>query len=100
MTAPKIQEWTPCAKPAVGDTLKWNEPLWAPPNKPRGKRDKIGEQEIIADLKDIKDALEFIVLDVKKISTAPADLKVKKHDIIKRKLSSLALGNCQKLVKE
>ena len=40
------QEWESCVHPKVGDTLTWNEPLWAAPNKPRGKRDKIGEQKI------------------------------------------------------
>ena len=63
------QEWQLCLTPQVKDTLKWNEPIWAAPNKPRGKRDKIGEQEIIALLISIKDVLELKVISVKNLSS-------------------------------
>lgn len=92
------QIWTPNDKPNLGDILKWNEPLWAEPNKPRGKRDKIGEQEIIAELITITDFLEFKVVAVKKISGGDAPLKVQSGDMIKRKKSSIEKGNCQKLL--
>ncbi len=98
MTDIKDQEWAACQNPKVGDVLKWNEPLWAAPNKPRGKRDKIGEQEIIAQLMDVKDTLEFRVNNVRKISSGNAEIKVKKHEFIKRKKTSIEKGNCQKLL--
>jgi len=92
------QEWTSCTTLEIGDTLKWVEPLWAAPNKPRGKRDKIGEQEIIAKLTAKTDVLEFTVKNVEKISSGDAPLHVQAGDIIKRKLSSIEKGNCQKLI--
>ena len=96
MTA--TQEWNLCLIPQIGDTLKWNEPLWAAPNKPRGKRDKAGEQEIIAELISSTDILEFKVISVKKISSEDAPLTVKENDQIKRKQSSVQKGDCRKLL--
>lgn len=98
MTAEKEQHWTACPHPKVGDTLKWREPLWAAPNKPRGKPDQIGEQEIIAQLVRAHEVLEFKVIAVEKTSTGDAPLKVKKDDMIKRKDSTLEKGNVQKLI--
>ncbi len=98
MTSSNTQEWTPCAQLQIGDTLKWSEPLWAAPNKPRGKRDKIGEQEIIAQLMVVGDLLEFKVINVKKTSDGEAPITVKENDDIRRKASSLEKGNCHKLV--
>lgn len=92
------QEWTPCPNPQTGNTLRWNEPLWAAPNKPRGKRDKIGEQEIIAKLIKEHDFLEFTVISVRKLSDGNAPLSVKENDNIRRKLSSIEKGLCHKLV--
>lgn len=94
----KTQEWAPCLNPQKGDTLRWNEPIWAAPNKPRGKRDKIGEQEIIAELITTQDFLELKVINVKKLSTDEALVTVKENDDIKRKESSLEKGLCHKLV--
>ena len=94
------QKWTPCDKPKLGETLKWKEPLWALPTKPRGKRDKIGEQEIIAELITRTDFLEFKVIDVQKITGTDVPLSVKKDDFIKRKKSTLELGECYKLITE
>lgn len=91
-------EWTPCNAPKIGDTLKWAEPLWAAPNKPRGKRDKIGEQEIIAELIKRSDLLEFKVLSVKKLSAGDSTVSVQENDHIKRKQSSIEKGNCHKRV--
>lgn len=93
------QKWIPCPTHKIGDTLKWNEPLWAAPNKPRGKRDQIGEQEIIADLVGIVDFLELKVQSVKKLSSDDTPLSVKAGDYIKRKQSSIDKGECHKLVK-
>ena len=99
MTTEQTQEWEPCAAPQIGDTLKWNEPLWAAPNKPRGKRDKIGEQEIIAELLSIKDILEFKVVSVKNLSSNDTPLSVQANDEIRRKQSSIEKGDCHKLLK-
>lgn len=93
----ETQKWVPCPVPEIGDILKWNEPLWAAPNKPRGKRDKIGEQEIIATLTDILDFAVFKVISVKRLS-GNAPLSVKENDEIKRKESSIEKGNCHKQV--
>jgi hypothetical protein len=90
------QKWIPCDKPKLGDTLKWREPMWAEPSKPRGKRDIVGEQEITATLRVRTDFLELIVVDVQKISGDDAPLKVKINDVIKRKKTSLEKGECKK----
>ena len=92
------QEWQVCVIPQINDTLKWNEPIWAAPNKPRGKRDKIGEQEIIARLIRIKDVLELRVISVKNLSSDSVLLSVKENDEIKRKQSSIEKGHCFKLL--
>jgi hypothetical protein len=92
------QEWKLCVAPKIEDTLKWKEPIWAAPNKPRGKRDKIGEQEIIAILISIKDVLELRVISVKNLSSDNVLLSVKENDKIKRKQSSIQKGNCFKLL--
>jgi len=93
------RKWVACLKPLVGDVLRWNEPIWAVPNKPRGKRDKIGEQQIIADLLAIGDFLEFKVVSVVKISGDGASISVKENDEIRRKRSSIDKGLCHKLDK-
>lgn len=93
----EAQEWTPCPKPEINDTLRWNEPLWAAPNKPRGRPDKIGEQEITARLIEVQDVLQFTVISVKKLSGDKAILKVKENDTIRRKKTTLKQGNCHKL---
>jgi len=91
-------DWKPCDKPKLGDTLRWNEPLWALPSKPRGKRDKIGEQQITAILLSRSDLLEFKVVAVDKIAGDDDALQtVKPDDVIKRRKPSIAMGNCHKL---
>lgn len=93
---PEKQEWAPCPKPAIADILRWNEPLWAAPNKPRGKPDKIGEQQITAQLMAAGDFLELKVLDVKKLSAGDAPLKVREGDNIRRKKTTIEQGQCHK----
>lgn len=94
---PEKQEWILCPQPRAGDILKWNEPLWAAPNKPRGKPDKIGEQQIEAQLLVEGDTLELRVLSVQKLSGgSEALLKVKTGDNIRRKKTTLAQGQCHK----
>lgn len=94
------QKWIPCEKPKLGDILRWNEPLWAEPNKPRGKRDKVGEQQITAELITRTDFLEFKVIDVEKTSVCDELLNVSPNDMIKRKKSTLELGDCHSLLRQ
>lgn len=89
-------QWQPCDKPKLGDTLRWNEPLWAKPTKPRGKRDKIGEQQVTAILLTRSDLLEFKVVDVKITHGENVPTTVQPDDVIKRKKTSIALGGCHK----
>ena len=91
------QKWDVCLIPRVGDILKWNEPLWAVPRKPRGKLDKVGEQEVTAELLVISDVYELKVISVQKLTTQDFVLRVKENDKIKRKASSIQKGNCYKL---
>lgn len=90
------QEWALCQKPETGDIIRWNEPLWAAPNKPRGKPDKIGEQQITAQLMVTGGLLELKVLSVEKLSTGEAPLKVKEGDDIRRKKTTIEQGLCHK----
>jgi hypothetical protein len=93
------QEWVACPTPEIGDILKWREPLWAAPNKPRGKRDQIGEQEIVAVVLSLDSGtLNFKVDSAVKTSEGNALVSVQKDDEIKRKASSLEKGNVQKRV--
>ena len=92
------QEWVLCPNPEIGDVLRWDEPLWAAPNKPRGKRDKIGEQQIVAQLMVKGETLELNVTSVTKLSSGDAPLKVKEGDQIRRKKTSLQQGSCHKLI--
>jgi predicted esterase YcpF (UPF0227 family) len=92
------QQWAPCPKPAIGDVLRWKEPLWAAPTKPRGKRDKIGEQQITAELLTATDVFELKVLSVEKLSGDDTALQVQVDEAIKRKRKSIALGECYKQV--
>lgn len=92
------EQWAPCLKPAPADVIRWAEPLWAPPNKPRGKPDKIGEQRITARLMTAGDFLELDVLAVEKLSGGDAALKVKPGDKIRRKISTIAQGACHRRV--
>jgi len=92
------QKWTLCQNPEIGDILRWDEPLWAAPNKPRGKPDKIGEQQIVAQLMSKGKLLELTVVSVTKLSPGDVPLKVKEGDNIRRRKSSLESGMCHKRV--
>ena len=97
-------EWTPCSTPEVSDTLRWREPLWAKPNKPRGPRDKIGEQLVTAYLLAIDETAELRVIEVKRLSLIEGAKDeastVKKDDLIRRRISSIQMGDCHKLLQE
>jgi hypothetical protein len=91
--------WKPCTHPKPGDTLMWNEPLWAPPNKKRGKPDQIGQQMLVAEVVEAGDpvvlrVVEVEILDIDEGAEQPEGVKA--GDTIKRKLSSLERGDCQK----
>ena len=90
------EEWVMCKNPEAGDILKWSEPLWAKPNKPRGKPDKAGEQQVVAELISVGEVLEFKVLSVEKLSSGQTSIKVKQGDNIRRKKSTLEQGKCRK----
>lgn len=104
MTETPKEQWIPCPKPAVSDTIRWREPMWDKPSKPRGKPDKIGEQGVIAKIVAIGDLVELKVIAVKRLSlidkakdTQPS---IKENDMIRRKMSSIKSGECQKLLQE
>lgn len=104
MTSAVKESWTLCPKPAAGDIIRWREPLWDKPNKPRGKPDKIGEQLVTAKM-IVADALaELEVIEVKHRALAPGfentPVKISKGDIIRRKMTSIKSGECQKLSQE
>lgn len=91
--------WTPCAAPAVGNVIRWREPVWAPPNKKRGKPDQIGEQMITAQVTALGDVVQLLVQEVEILSIddgveTPAG--VKEGDSIKRKATSLERGHCER----
>ena len=62
------EKWLPCLSPAVADTLRWREPLWATPTKPRGRPDKIGEQMVTAKVIVLGEPAELQVIDVQRLS--------------------------------
>lgn len=91
--------WKPCSQPKAGDTLMWNEPVWAPPNKKRGKPDQIGQQLVTAEVVEVGDPVQLRVASVEILSIdegVEAPQNMKEGDIIRRKLSSLERGDCQK----
>ncbi len=96
------ETWVPCPAPAVSDTIRWREPLWDKPNKPRGKPDKIGEQMVTAKLTAMGELVELQVIDVKRLSlidgAKDGPSKIKKGDVIRRKVSSIKMGGCEKLL--
>lgn len=96
------EQWLPCPSPAASDTIRWREPIWAKPNKPRGKPDQIGEQAVTAKIIAIGDTVELQVIAVKRLSlidgAADEPPKFNTGDTIRRKLSSIKMGQCQKLL--
>lgn len=90
------KNWIACPSPQVASVIRWDEPIWAAPNKPRGKPDKIGEQRIEAEVLSDGEIYELRVVGVEKLS-GPTDepLKVKEGDLIRRKPSTIERGNCQ-----
>lgn len=98
------ENWIPCPKPVAADTIRWREPIWDAPNKPRGKPDKIGEQMITARVVTKGDPMELQVIDIKRLSliegAKDTPSKIQKSDLIRRKASSIQAGECEKLSQE
>ena len=92
--------WKPCPAPAVGDVIRWKEPLWAAPTQRRGKPDQIGEQLLTAEVKALGEVVQLEVREVEVLAVddgAQAPQGVKPGDSIKRKTSTLERGDCQRL---
>jgi hypothetical protein len=47
---------------AIGDILRWTEPVLAPPTQRRGKREQIGQQQVTAKVLAIADVLDLKVI--------------------------------------
>lgn len=98
------ESWVACGLPRVSEIIRWREPLWDRPNKPRGKPDKIGEQAITAKVMSAGELMELQVIEVKRLSLSDSakepPARIKKDDIIRRKLSSIKSGECQRLSAE
>ena len=93
----KTENWIPCKSPVEGDTLRWVEPLFAPPSKARGKPNKMGDQRVTAQLRTMGEFFELEVIEATKISGG-GTIKVKAGDEIRRKKSTIIdLGDCYKL---
>jgi len=91
----KSENWVKCPKPTIGDTIRWVEPIWAAPSKPRGKPAKMGDQQITAEVIADDEFLELIVLNVAKFAGG-GTIKVKAEDQIRRKHASIAISDCYK----
>ena len=92
--------WKPCPAPKPGDTIRWNEPLWAAHTKKRGMPDQIGEQQLTAEVLQIEDTLQLKVTEVEILAIddgAQPPEGVKVGDVVRRKPSSIARGDCHKL---
>lgn len=88
----KTENWIKCPAPAVGDLLRWTEPLFAPPTKKRGKPNKMGDQQVTAEVLSVGDFYEFLVMDVFKVAGG-GTVKVKIGEQIRRKATSIAMGD-------
>jgi hypothetical protein len=103
-TTSPSENWIACSAPAAEDIIRWREPVWDVPSKPRGKPDKIGEQMVTAKLIVIGEPTELQVIEVERLSlvagAADVPSKIKNGDMIRRKMSSITGGDCQKLSQE
>lgn len=81
--------------------IRWREPIWDKPSKPRGKPDQIGEQAVTAKVIMLGEPVELLVVGIKQLSLKDGaqntPSKIKPGDNIRRKLSSILSGGCQKL---
>lgn len=93
---PEKENWIPCPTPVIADVIRWDEPLWDKPNKPRGKPNKIGEQRLTGKVLSAGEFFEIEVFTVVKLTARAAHMNVKAGDTIRRKKTSIALGTCHK----
>ena len=94
-----MTSWKPCPAPKEGDVVRWKEPLWAEPTKKRGLRDEVGVQGVVAKIVELGETVQLEVEEAQIISfTTEAEpaLKIKPGDIIRRKLTSIERGGCEK----
>lgn len=89
------ENWVRCQSPVEGDTIRWKEPIWAAPSKPRGKPAKMGDQQITAEVLHADEFFVMHVLNVAKVAGG-GTIKVKAGDEIRRKPSTIELGDCYK----
>lgn len=75
--------------------IRWVEPLFAPPSKARGKPNKMGDQRVTAHLLSVGEFYVLDVIEAIKISGS-GTVKVKEGGQIRRKPSSIAMGDCYK----
>ncbi len=91
--------WTPCTELAVGDIIKWVEPIFAPLGRNKNsKPQKLGEQRLIGEITYMKDFIEVYIAKAEKIRSKNSNpLTVKQGDHVRRKKATvLELGQCQK----
>lgn len=92
--------WKPCPSPKPGDTIRWNEPLWAAHTKKRGIPDQIGEQQLTAEVLEAGETFQLKVTEVEILAVddgAQPPEGVKVGDTVRRKPGSIARGDCHKL---
>jgi len=79
---------------AVGDILRWTEPVLAPPTQKRGKRAQIGEQAITARVLVMGEVLELQVIKIEILSAPEGfETNIKPADTIRRRETSLVAGH-------
>lgn len=90
--------WSPCTEPAVGDIIKWIEPIFAPLGRnKKAKPQKIGEQRLIGEVTYVKGFIEISIAKTEKIRSKNSNpLTVKPGDNIRRKITTMEAGQCQK----
>lgn len=99
-------DWVPCAgedELMVGDIIKWNEPIWSPQKKKRGKPDSIGQQVVVAEILSFADNLYLFVHENEQteetIRGQARELGVKPGTKITRKADSVFnRGDCHRLL--
>lgn len=93
--AKESENWVKCSNPAEGDLVRWKEPIWAAPNRPRGKPMKQGDQMVTAEVTHVGEFYEFVIIRAEKVGGSGL-VKVKEGEHIRRKLSTIEQGDCYK----
>lgn len=93
--------WTSCNTPLVADVIRWKEPIWVKGGKRNSKPQKIGEQVVTAEVMALGDYLQLHIRAVDVLSieiTKRPPPKLTVGDNIKRKKTTIARGNCERLL--